>query len=219
MADKELTAKLKVLARFSQNFSKDKRNPYYYYFNRVFVHNDIMYATNGHIFCYTKNITDNKDFSFWYGKELAYLDKNDKSVQEVSEKLADGETLEKIIGVFNHSNLSFDIDLTDFILPVKLCVSWSYRYTERCIIDTENQELIFNFSGGKDELGGVTATYEEVITGVTGDKVKFTLPIWYVLEIMRATKTKKLHFECYTDRGHVTCKVNEYTFLMMMKTI
>ena len=214
MADKELQTKLKVLSFFNQDWQKLKRTlPY---FGRIFVHDDIMYATDGHIFCCTKNISDKRAFSFYKGRELKYLGEDEKEVKELVEKLEGGTKLERIIENFNYFDLHFDIDLSDFPLPVKLQASWSRRYDgERVTIDVENKELIFDFDGGMYEDGGVTATYSEVITGVEGKEIKIRLASWYILKVMQLTKTKKLHFDVFTERNHITCTAGDYTFLMI----
>ena len=45
---KELEKRLKIMQRFNQN----KR---FFYGDKIFVHNDIMYATDGHIFVISSN--------------------------------------------------------------------------------------------------------------------------------------------------------------------
>ena len=64
---KELEKRLKLMQRFNQVLG-DKRSTYIntkIYTDKIFVHNDIMYATDGNIFVAAANLTDQKDFSFF----------------------------------------------------------------------------------------------------------------------------------------------------------
>ena len=88
---KELEKRLKIMQRFNQN----KR---FFYGDKIFVHNNIMYATEGHIFVVPSNLTDCKDFSFFKcnNKKFEYMDSSNKEVREIKETTKDGKNLENI---------------------------------------------------------------------------------------------------------------------------
>ena len=72
---KELEKRLKIMQRFNQNER-------FFYGDKIFVHNDIMYATDGHIFVVSSNLTDDKDFSLFKcnNKKFEYMDSSNKEV-------------------------------------------------------------------------------------------------------------------------------------------
>ena len=82
---KELEKRLKIMTRFNQKRSKrcEKR----FYCDKIFVHNGIMYATDGHIFIVSSNLTDCKDFSFFKceSKKFKYMDSGTQEVKEYKE--------------------------------------------------------------------------------------------------------------------------------------
>ena len=211
---KELEKRLKLMQHFNQVIG-DKRSyiKKKIYNDKIYVHNDIMYATDAHIFVAAANLTDQKDFSFFKcdGKKFEYLDSSDKEVKEDKEALGDGKTLEKVLQPLSCDSVSFDIDFEGYPLPVKLCSSWSSRYKDTLTVNFQTEEAIIDF------YGGVTVTYGDIIKNISGiipeNPVHFSF--WHIMEIMKQCKVNKVHIESYTDRHINTCKVRDYTFVFM----
>ena len=206
----ELEKRLKIMQRFNLN----KR---FFYGDKIFVHNDIMYATDGHILVVSSNLTDCKDFSFFKcnNKKFEYMDSSIQEVKEIKETTKDGKTLENVLQKFDCASVSFDIDFEDSPLPTKLCSSWSKRHRDIITINLQTEEAIIDFCGGLDSPDGVTANYEDIIKNVSGElpkkPVRFNL--WYIMEIMKQCKVKKIHIESNTDKHLYMCKVKDYTFI------
>ena len=218
---KELEKRLKLMQHFNQ-VRGDKRSMYTrakIYNDKIFVHNDIMYATDGNIFVAASNLTDQKDFSFFKcsSKKFEYLDSSDKEVKEDKEATGDGKTFEKLLQPLNCSSVSFDIDFEGYTLPVKLCSSWSSRHRDTMTVNFQTEEAIIDFCGGVEADGGVTGTYGDIIKNVSGtvpeNPVRFSF--WHSMEIMKQCKVNKIHIESYIDRHINTCKVGDYTFVFM----
>ena len=216
----ELEKRLKLMQHFNQVLG-DKRSMYTkkkFFNDKIFVHNDIMYATDGHIFVVSSNLTDCKDFSFFKcnNKKFEYMDSN-KEVKEIKEVTKDGKNLENVLQKFNHASVSFDIDFEDCPLPVKLCSSWSSRIADTMTINLQTEEVIIDFCGGLESPGGVTANYEDIIKNVSGElpKKPIQFELWHIMEIMKQCKVKKIHIESNTDKHINMCKVNDYTFIFM----
>ena len=203
---KELEKRLKIMQRFNQ----DKR---FFYGDKIFVHNNIMYATDGHIFVVSSNLTD-KDFSFFKcnNKKFEYMD---YSIQEVKETTKDGKTLENVLQKFDCASVSFDIGFEDSPLPTKLCSSWSKRYRDIITINLQTEEAIIDFCRGLDSPDGVTANYGDIIKNVSGElpKKPVRFELWHIMEIMKQCKVKKIHIESNTDKHLYMCKVKDYTFI------
>ena len=212
---KELEKRLKIMERFNQKRSKQTEERLYY--GKIFVHNDIMYATDGHIFVVSSNLTDYKDFSFFKcnNKKFEYMDSVMREVKEVSKLSKDGEILENVLQKFNHASVSFDIDFEDYPLPVKLCSSWSSRIADTMTINLQTEEVIIDFCGGLESPGGVTANYGDIIKNVSGELPKnpIRFELWHIMEIMKQCKVKKIHIESNTDKHINMCKVKDYTFI------
>ena len=214
---KELEERLKLMKRFNQVRGDKSMYTKKIYNDKIFVHNDIMYATDAHIFVAAANLTDQKDFSFFKcdGKKFEYLDSSDKEVKEVKEASGDGKTFEKLLQQFNYTSVSFDIDFEGYTMPVKLCSSWNKRYKDTLTVNFQTEEAIIDFCGGLEAVGGVTGTYGDIIKNVSGtipeNPVHFAF--WHIMEIMKQCKVNKVHIESYPDRHHNTCKVGDYTFL------
>ena len=155
---KELEKRLKIMQRFNQH----KR---FFYGDKIFVHNDIMYATDGHIFVVSSNLTDCKDFSFFKcnNKKFEYMDFGIQEVKEIKETTKDGKILENVLQKFNHASVSFDADFGDSLFSSKLCSSWSKRHRDTIAINLQTEEAIIDFCGGVDSPGGVTANYGDII--------------------------------------------------------
>lgn len=207
---KELEKRLTLMQRFNQVL--DKRNtPERVYHNKIFVHNDIMYATDGQIFVMAANLTDQKDFSYFKckGKKFEYLDSGIQEVKETGEYTRYGEAFEKILQQFNYTSVSFDIDFEDYPLPTKLCSSWSKRQEDKLKVNFQTKEAVIAFGNE------VTGTYGDIIKNVSGTfpekRVKFAF--WHIMEIMKLCKVNKLHIESYPDRQRSICKVGDYTFI------
>ena len=217
---KELEKRLKLMQRFNQMLG-DKRYMYTkkIYNDKIFVHNDIMYATDGHIFVAAANLTDQKDFSFFKcsNKKFEYLDSSDKEVKEDKEASGDGKTFEKLLQPLSCPSVSFDLDFEGYTLPVELCSSWSRRYKDTMTVNFQTEEAIIDFCGGVEADGGVTATYGDIIKNVSGTVPENPVPFafWHIMEIMKQCKVNKIHIESYPERQHNTCKVGDYTFLFM----
>ena len=212
---KELEKRLKTMQRFNQKRSKWGEERLYY--GKIFVHNNIMYATDGHIFVVSSNLTDYKDFSFFKcnNKKFEYMDSSNKEVKEVKEITKDGKSLENVLQKFNHASVSFDIDFEGCTLPVKLCSSWSSRIADTMTINLQTEEVIIDFCGGLESPGGVTANYEDIIKNVSGElpKKPIRFGLWHIMEIMKQCKVKKIHIESNTDKHINMCKVKDYTFI------
>ena len=215
---KELEKRLKLMQHFNQ-----KRKWYgrrFFYYDKIFVHNGIMYATDGFIFVAAANLTDQKDFSFFKcnNKKFEYLDSSDKEVKEDKEASGDGKTLEKVLQPLNCASVSFDIDFEGYPLPIKLCSSWSLRYRDTMTVNFQTEEAIIDFYGGLEADGGVTGTYGDIIKNISGtipeNPIYFSF--WHIMEIMKQCKVNKIHIESYPDRHINTCKVGDYTFVFML---
>ena len=216
---KELEKRLKLMQRFNQVMG-DKRSMYIkkrIYNDKIFVHNDIMYATDGNIFVAASNLTDQKDFSFFKcdNKKFEYMDSSDKEVKEDKEASGDGKTFEKLLQPLNCASVSFDIDFEGYPLPVKLCSSWSRRFEDTLTVNFQTEEAIIDFCGGVEAVGGVTGTYGDIIKNVSGtipeNPVHFAF--WHIMEIMKQCKVNKIHIESYTEKQRNICKVGDYTFV------
>ena len=215
---KELEKRLKLMQHFNQ-----KRKWYgrrFFYYDKIFVHNGIMYATDGFIFVAAANLTDQKDFSFFKcnNKKFEYLDSSDKEVKEDKEASGDGKTLEKVLQPLNCASVSFDIDFEGYPLPIKLCSSWSLRYRDTMTVNFQTEEAIIDFGRGLEAVGGVTGTYGDIIKNISGtvpeNPIRFSF--WHIMEIMKQCKVNKIHIESYPDIHRNTCKVGNYTFVFML---
>ena len=209
---KELEKRLKIMQHFNQN----KR---FFYGDKIFVHNDIMYATDGHIFVVSSNLTDYKDFSFFKcnNKKFEYMDSSIQEVKEIKETTKDGKILENVLQNFNHTSVSFDVDFGDNLFSSKLCSSWSKRHRDKITINLQTEEAIIDFCGGLDSPDGVTANYGDIIKNVSGElpKKPVRFELWHIMEIMKQCKVKKIHIESNTDKHQNMCKVKDYTFIFM----
>ena len=213
----ELEKRLKIMQRFNQKRSKYGKR--FFYYNKIFVHNDIMYATDGFIFVVAANLTDYKDFSFfkYNSKKFEYMDSSTREVKEDKEKTKDGKILENILQKFNKTSVSFDIDFEGYPLPTKLCSSWSSRNKDKMTINLQTKEAIIDFCGGLDSPGGVTANYDDIIKNVSGElpKEPIKFELWHVMEIMKQCKVNKIHIESDAEKHLNMCKVKDYTFIFM----
>ena len=214
---KELEKRLRIMQRFNQVLGSKGYTEEKIYNNKIFVHNDIMYATDGHVFVVAANLTDRKDFSFFKcsGKKFEYLDSSVQEVKEDREELRDGEVLEKILQPLNCDSVSFDIDFEGYPLPTKLCSGWGTRWEDQLTINFQTEEAVVDFCGGLEESRGVTGTYGDIIKNVSGTipekAMKFAF--WHIMGIMEQCKVDKIHIESYPERHRSTCKVGDYTFL------
>ena len=216
----ELEKRLKLMQHFNQVLG-DKRSMHpkkkFFFNDKIFVHNNILYATDGHIFVVSSNLTDYKDFSFFKcnNKKFEYMDSSNKEVKEIKEVTKDGKNLENVLQMFNHASVSFDIDFEDCPLPVKLCSSWSKRHRDKIAINLQTEEAIIDFCGGLDSPDGVTVNYGDIIKNVSGELPKNTIrfELWHIMEIMKQCKVKKIHIESNTDKHFNMCKVKDYTFI------
>ena len=208
---KELEKRLKIMRRFNQNERL-------FYGDKIFVHNDIMYATDGHIFVVSSNLTDCKDFSFFKcnNKKFEYMDSS-QEVKEIKETTKDGKILENVLQNFNHTSVSFDVDFGDNLFSSKLCSSWSKRHRDIITINLQTEEAIIDFCGGLESTGGVTANYGDIIKNVSGElpKKPVRFELWHIMEIMKQCKVKKIHILSDTDKHINMCKVKDYTFIFM----
>ena len=217
---KELEKRLKLMQRFNQVLGDKRYTNKKIYNDKIYVHNDIMYATDAHIFVAATNLTDQKDFSFFKcsNKKFEYMDSSTQEVKEDKEATGDGKTFEKILQPLNCASVSFDIDFEGYTLPVKLCSSWSSRQRDILTVNFQTEEAIIDFCGGLEAVGVVTATYGDIIKNISGtipeNPIHFSF--WHIMEIMKQCKVNKVHIESYPDRQHNTCKVGDYTFLFML---
>ena len=216
---KELEKRLKLMRCFNQVLGDKRYTRAKIYNDKIFVHNDLMYATDGNIFVAAANLTDQKDFSFFKcsSEKFEYLDSSDKEVKEDKEATGDGKTFEKLLQPLNCASVSFDIDFEGYPLPVKLCSSWSRRFEDTLTVNFQTEEAIIDFCGGLEAVGGVTGTYGDIIKNISGtvpeNPIHFAF--WHIMEIMKQCKVKKIHIESYTDIHRNTCKVGDYTFVFM----
>lgn len=216
---KELEKRLRLMQRFNQVLGDKRYTRAKIYNDKIFVHNNVMYATDAHIFVAAANLTDQKDFSFFKcsSKKFEYLDSSDKEVKEDKEASGDGKTFEKLLQPLNCSSVSFDIDFEGYPLPVKLCSSWSRRHRDTMTVNFQTEEAVIDFCGGLEAVGGVTGTYGDIIKNVSGtvpeNPIHFSF--WHIMEIMKQCKVNKIHIESYPDVHRNTCKVGDYTFVFM----
>ena len=214
---KELEKRLKLMQCFNQVRGDKRYTQARIYNDKIFVHNGIMYATDGFIFVAASNLTDRKDFSFFKcsNKKFEYMDSSDKEVKEVKEASGDGKTFEKLLQPLDCASVSFDIDFEGYPLPVKLCSSWSSRFRDTMTVNFQTEEAIIDFCGGLEAVGGVTGTYGDIIKNISGtipeNPVHFAF--WHIMEIMKQCKVNKVHIESYPDIHRSTCKVGDYTFV------
>ena len=212
---KELEKRLKIMQRFNQKRSKWSEERLYY--DKIFVHNDIMYATDSHIFVVSSNLTDYKDFSFFKcsNKKFEYMDSSIQEVKECKEQTKDGKILENVLQKFNHTSVSFDIDFGDSLFSSKLCSSWGKRFEDRITINLQTEEAIIDFGRGAEADRGVTANYEDIIKNVSGElpEKPIQFELWHIMEIMKQCKVNKIHIESDTNKHHNMCKVGDYTFI------
>ena len=214
---KELEKRLKLMQLFNQK--KSRWGTKMLFNDKIFVHNDIMYATDGNIFVAASNLTGQKDFSFFKcsSEKFEYLDSSVKEVKEDKEATGDGKTFEKLLQPLNCSSVSFDIDFEGYTLPVKLCSSWSRRFEDTMTVNFQTEEAIIDFCGGLEAVGGVTGTYGDIIKNISGtvpeNPIHFAF--WHIMEIMKQCKVNKIHIESYPDVHRNTCKVGDYTFVFM----
>ena len=96
---KELEKRLKLMQCFNQVLGDKRYTRAKFYNDKIYVHNDIMYATDAHIFVAAANLTDQKDFSFFKcgSKKFEYLDSSDKEVKKDKEATGDVKTFEKLL--------------------------------------------------------------------------------------------------------------------------
>ena len=216
---KELEERLKLMQHFNQVLGNKRYTKKKIYNDKIFVHNDIMYATDANIFVAAANLTDQKDFSFFKcsNKKFEYMDSSTQEVKEDKEALGDGKTLEKVLQPLDCTSVSFDIDFEGYTLPVRLCSSWSLRHRDTMTVNFQTEEAIIDFCGGVEADRGVTGTYGDIIKNISGtipeNPIHFSF--WHIMEIMKQCKVNKIHIESYTDRRINTCKVGDYTFVFM----
>lgn len=211
----ELEKRLKLMQRFNQK--RSKYGARFFYYDKIFVHNGIIYATDGHIFVVSSNLTDYKDFSFFKceSKKFEYMDSSIQEVKEYKEQTKDGKLLENVLQRFEHISFSFDIDFEDCSLPTKLCSSWNKRLEDKITINLQTKEAIIDFCRGLDSPDGVTANYGDIIKNVSGKlpKEPIHFELWHIMEIMKQCKVKKIHIESDTEKHFNMCKVKDYTFI------
>lgn len=214
---KELEKRLRLMGYFNQVLGSKRYNEGQIYNNKIFIHNDIMYATDGHILVVARNLTDRKDFSFFKcsGKKFEYLDSSVQEVKEDKEALRDGEALEKILQPLNCDSVSFDIDFEGCPLPTGLCSGWSTRWEDQLTVNFQTEEAVVDFCGGLEAPGGITGTYGDIIKNVSGTIPGKTMKLafWHIMGIMKQCKVNRVHIESYPERHISTCKVGDYTFL------
>lgn len=210
---KELKETFKVMGNFCRKSRDENDRPFY---NRIFVHNDIMYATDGYIMVITDNITDNKDFSYYDAKTLNYEGMDSDTRVNTNE----GKVFEKIIECYADFPVEFDIDFDDIPLPVKLQGTFKDRYSEEVTIDLSSKEAKFDFEGGMDntDLCGITATYGDIIKNIeSAEDVTVKMAIWHVLKVMQVCKVKKIHYLCNAERKYCKFVVGKYTFYITLR--
>ena len=214
---KELEKRLKLMQHFNQGLGSRSYIEERIYNNKIFVHNDIMYATDGYILVVAANLTDQKDFSFFKcnGKKFEYLDSSVQEVKEGKEALRGGETIEKILQPLHCDSFSFDIDFEGYPLPTKICSGWSTRWEDELTVNLQAEEAVIDFCGGLEEPGGVTGTYGDIIKNVSGTipEKAMKLAFWHIMEIMKQCKVNKIHVESYPESHLNICKAGDYTFL------
>lgn len=216
---KELEERLKLMQHFNQVLGNKRYTKKKIYNDKIFVHNDIMYATDANIFVAAANLTDQKDFSFFKcsNKKFEYMDSSTQEVKEDKEASGDGKTLEKVLQPLDCASVSFDIDFEGYTLPVRLCSGWSLRHRDTMTVNFQTEEAIIDFCGGVEADRGVTGTYGDIIKNISGtipeNPIHFSF--WHIMEIMKQCKVNKIHIESYTDRRINTCKVGDYTFVFM----
>lgn len=214
----ELEARLKRMSRFNQVRGNKKYTKHKVYNDKIYVHNDLMYATDGRIIVYAKNMTDKTDFSFYelQGKTFRYFEAESDEVKDSKKQSREGAVYEQLLSgpVYD---FEYDIDFTDIPMPYKLCSSWSSRLEDDLTFDFENNEVIFSLCGGLDSPCGVKASYGDIIKNmkgnIPGDSI--TISCWFIMEIMKKLKVKKLHISSNYERGYNRCEVGGYIFIFM----
>ena len=226
---KELKAKLNALSCFNKKL--DKRSVAKLPQEKIFLHNSRMYSTDGYIMAVTDNVTGAEEFSYYKTdkKDFVYFAPDSQEVRETAEQTKEGRFLDRVIEQYDFFNLSFDLDFTDIPNPYRLMsLAPSNRYIENTVyIDVEKNEILFKFNGGldNDTAGeGVEATYGDLVKNVksdvkiiTGDELKIKLPAWYIIEMLRKSKSDVLHFDVYTERKHATIKAGNFTFYTILR--
>lgn len=216
---KELEERLKLMQHFNQVRGERSMYTKKIYNDKIFIHNDIMYATDAHIFVAAANLTDQKDFSYFKcsNKKFEYMDSSAQEVKEDKEATGDGKILEKLLKPLSCASVSFDVDFEGYTLPVKLCSRWTKRYRDILTVNFQTEEAVIDFCGGAEADRGVTGTYGDIIKNVSGtipeNPVHFSF--WHIMEIMKQCKVNKIHIEYYPEKRFNTCKVGDYTFVFM----
>ena len=219
--DKELEKTLKYMSKYSK---KDgRRGTVHVYTDKVFIEDNVIYATDGKIMITSENTSGIKDFAIYRDAKLHNSeDSLTRQTWTEIERLYCGQKISvfrKLMLKYaeNKNTLSFDIDFSDSILPVVLQCSNARRYDsyDRARIDFTTSEVVFTFDGGKDEDGGVTAFYGDVIKNVKGTEEDILLNAYFLIEILKVTKEHKAHFEYCSDNRNLTVTSGKYTFYWM----
>lgn len=205
-----MTKELKETFKVMGNFCKDTKELFQ---NKIFVLNDIMLATDGHIMCLADNITDTKDFSYFNAKTLNYegMDNNTRVATKES------KVFTKFIENCVDFPVEFDIDFDNIPLPVKLQGTFKDRYSEEVTVDLDSEEAKFDFEGGIAN-DGVTTIYGDSIKNVkSAEGVKVKMVVWHVLKVMQVCKVKKIHYLCNAERKYCKFVVGKFTFYITLR--
>lgn len=211
---KELEKTLKFLSKVSK---KGKNVAEKLYHNRIFVHNDIMYATEGHMMAVCKNLTETKDFAYFEGKNFDFVKVENLEKSKFFSNLDKRIFFEKIFDRYTDFDLTFTLDFAGYKIPYSLQSCHTERSKDKLIVDFVNNEVTFDFLEGA-EKDGVTAIYSEALKDVKAEKEadKITLMTWNILDFMKETKSTEVTIQVNTERRYCKMEVGKYTCYFML---
>lgn len=209
--EKGLKKKLKVLDRFCKMRSKGGKARVFtgkVFTGKVFARGPLLYATDGTIFAWTESGLEGVPFS-WFeaGKGFEWKGPECREVKETAEALRGGERLESLMDRYEYKG-GFVLDFNGMEPPSYLMPSWERRWEVPLELDVkERGEARFEFDGGAEADGGVSAAYDGVVVKVWGEvppvlKVK----AWFVLEIMKRTRERRLSFRLGKEGSMWACE-------------
>ena len=203
---KGLEKKLKVLERFCK--LREKGGKAHIFTGKVFAHGSLLCATDGKIFAWTDGGLEGVPFS-WFeaGKGFEWKGPENREVKETAGALRGGEKLEGITVKYDYKG-GFVLDFNGIEPPSYLMPSWERRWEVPLELDVkERGEAQFEFDGGAMADGGVSAAYDNTVVRVWGEVPPvLRLKAWFVLEIMKRTKERRLSFRLAAEGSQWVCE-------------
>lgn len=217
---KELEKILKILDRYNKQQYSNTR----VYNDKIFIHDGLIYSTDGRIFCYTENKTEQKDFS-WFNKNKTVfsLEENKQKIKETKEGTKEGNILEKIIKNFDFFDCKYTLDFSGYDLPYSVMSGFKKRYNDRITIDFDKMEIsiennFFNSDYSLEEKDWASITYGDVLTVIDKDTKEdvISFPAWFLLLPLKQLKEKKVSIESNTQKKYNRFSIGDFHFIFMM---